>query len=92
MPGQRPIYAVTRFRKTWRSLSAKQKLQIIEIIIALPEFMGNPHAHSGFGFRRLHGSAFHEARLDLRWRLIMRISDEDIILFDVMNHDQVRRL
>jgi hypothetical protein len=92
MPGQRPIYAVTRFRKTWRSLSAKQKLQIIEIIIALPELMGNPHAHSGFGFCRLHGSAFHEARLDLRWRLIMRISDEDIILFDVMNHDQVRRL
>ncbi|NDC38599.1 MAG: hypothetical protein EBZ48_11170 [Proteobacteria bacterium] len=92
MRGQRPIYAVTRFRKTWRTLSAKQRLQIIDIIIALPEFMGNPHAHSGFGFRRLHGSAFHEARLDLRWRLIMRISDEDIILFDVMNHDQVRRL
>ena len=92
MRGQRPIYAVTRFRKTWRTLSAKQRLQIIDIIIALPEFMGNPHAHSGFGFRRLHGSAFHEARLDLRWRLIMRISDEDIILFDVLNHDQVRRL
>ena len=92
MRGQRPIYAVTRFRKTWRTLSAKQRLQIIDIIIALPEFMGNPHAHSEFGFRRLHGSAFHEARLDLRWRLIMRISDEDIILFDVMNHDQVRRL
>jgi mRNA-degrading endonuclease RelE of RelBE toxin-antitoxin system len=92
MPEQRPIYAVTRFRKTWKTLSAKQRLQIMDIIIALPELMGNPHAHSGFGFRRLHGSAFHEARLDLRWRLIMRISEEDIILFDVMNHDQVRRL
>ena len=64
----------------------------MEIIIALPELMGHPHAHSGFGFRRLHGSAFHEARLDLRWRLIMRITDEDIILFDVMNHDQILRL
>jgi hypothetical protein len=92
MPGQRPIYAVTRFRKTWKTLSAKQRLQIMEIIIALPELMGNPHAHFGFGFRRLQGSPFHEARLDLRWRLIMRISEVDIILFDVMNHDQVRRL
>ncbi len=92
MCGQRPILAVTRFRKTWRTLSAKQRLQIIDIIIALPELMGNPHAHSGYGFRRLHGSAFLEARLDLRWRLVMRITEEEIILFDVMNHDQIRRL
>jgi mRNA-degrading endonuclease RelE of RelBE toxin-antitoxin system len=92
MPDQRPILAATRFRKTWRTLSPKQRLQIIEIIIALPELMGNPHSHTGYGFRRLHGSGFHEARLDLRWRLLMRITEEEIILFDIMNHDQIRRL
>jgi hypothetical protein len=54
--------------------------------------MKNPHRHSGFGFRKLRGSSFHEARLDLRWRLVMRIDSSEIILFDVLNHDEVRRL
>jgi hypothetical protein len=30
--------------------------------------------------------------LDLRWRLIFKISEEEMVLFDVMNHDQVSRL
>jgi hypothetical protein len=30
--------------------------------------------------------------LDLRWRLIFKMSEDEIVLFDVMNHDQVRRL
>ena len=56
------------------------------------DLMESPHSHSGFGLRRLRGTFFYEARLDLRWRLILRMSPEEIVLFDVMNHDQVRRL
>jgi hypothetical protein len=52
----------------------------------------DPHIHTGFGLRQLHGTHFHEARLDLKWRLIFKMSEEEIVLFDVMNHDQVRRL
>lgn len=38
------------------------------------------------------GTKFHEARVDIRWRLIMRVDVDEIVLFDVMNHDDVRRL
>ena len=56
------------------------------------DLMESPHSHSGFGLKRLRGTFFYEARLDLRWRLILRMSPEEIVLFAVMDHDQVRRL
>jgi mRNA-degrading endonuclease RelE of RelBE toxin-antitoxin system len=88
----RGIYAASRFPRTWRSLGKSQRDRVIDIVLALPDLLKNPHQHSGFGFRRLHGTKFYEARLDLRWRLIMRIEESEIILFDVLNHDQVKRL
>jgi hypothetical protein len=87
-----PIYAARRFRATWRTLDPKLRNKVIDVILALPGLLARPHQHSGFGFRRLHGSDYWEARLDLRWRLILRIGADEIVLFDVMNHDQVRRL
>ena len=88
----RGIYAASRFPRTWKALNKAQREQVIEVILALPELLKNPHRHSGFGFRKLRGTNFYEARLDIRWRLIMRIDEQEIILFDVLNHDQVRRL
>lgn len=87
----KPIYAARRFGATWKTLDPKLKDRVIDFIMALPDLIARPHQHSGFGFRRLHGSDFWEARLDLRWRLILRIGPNDVVLFDVMNHDQVRR-
>ena len=92
MPKHIPIWAARRFIKSWRNLSASQKHRIGEILIALPDLRTDPHMHTGFGLRQLHGTHFYETRLDLRWRLIFKMSDEEIVLFDVMNHDQVRRL
>jgi hypothetical protein len=87
-----PIYAAKRFRATWKQLSPPLREAVVDVVLALPSLLAQPHRHSGFGFRRLHGSEFWEARLDLRWRLILRIGKNEIVLFDVMNHDQVRRL
>jgi mRNA-degrading endonuclease YafQ of YafQ-DinJ toxin-antitoxin module len=92
MPKHIPIWAARRFIKSWRNLSASQKQRIGEILIVLPDLRADPHAHTGYSLRQLHGNHFHEARLDLRWRLIFKMSEEEIVLFDVMNHDQVRRL
>lgn len=89
---EQPIYAARRFRSTWRTLDPKLKDRVIDVILALPDLLAHPHKHSGFGFRRLHGSDYWEARLDLRWRLILRVRTDEAVLFDVMNHDQVRRL
>jgi mRNA-degrading endonuclease RelE of RelBE toxin-antitoxin system len=88
----RPIQLASRFPRAWKSLSQTQKERILDIIIKLPDLLKNPHQHSGFGLRRLHGSAYYEARIDLRWRLVMKMDDREIVLFDVLNHDQVRRL
>ena len=92
MPKHIPIWVARRFIKSWRNLSASQKHRIGEILIALPDLRADPHIHTRFGLRQLHGTHFHEARLDLKWRLIFKMSEEEIVLFDVMNHDQVRRL
>jgi mRNA-degrading endonuclease YafQ of YafQ-DinJ toxin-antitoxin module len=92
MPKHIPIWAARRFIKTWRNLSASQKQRIGEILIALPDLRVDPHSHTGYGLRQLQGTHFHEARLDLRWRLIFKMTEDEIVLFDVMNHDQVRRL
>ena len=92
MPLHRPIFAAKRFAKCWKTLPVTQRERIIEILLALPDIFQNPHQHTGFGLRRLHGTQFYEIRLDLRWRLILSSSNEEIILFDVMNLDQVRRL
>lgn len=87
-----PIYMARRFAATWRSLDPKLREKAINVILALRELLARPHQHTGFGFRRLHGSDYWEARLDLRWRLVLRVGPKDVVLFDVMNHDQVRRL
>ena len=92
MPKHIPIWAARRFIKSWRNLSASQKQRIGEILIALPDLRADPNAHTGYSLRQLNGTQFYEARLDLRWRLIFKMSEDEIVLFDVMNHDQVRRL
>jgi len=88
----KPILFARRFRKTWDRLTETQRERVMEIVGALPELMQHPHRHSGYGFRQLRGSPFHEARVDLRWRLVIQIEADQIVLFDVLNHDQVKRL
>jgi len=88
----KPILTSRRFQATWKRLDGRLRDRVIEIILALPALQSDPHKHSGFGFRRLHGSGFWEARMDLRWRLVLQIAEKEIVLFDVMNHDQIRRL
>jgi hypothetical protein len=86
IPKNIPIWAVKRFIKTWRNLSGSQKQRIGEILIALPDLMLNPHLHTGYGLRQLHGTHFHEVRLDLRWRFIFKVSVEEIFTDILFRH------
>jgi mRNA-degrading endonuclease RelE of RelBE toxin-antitoxin system len=88
----RAIRFASRFSRTWEQLTEAQQERILDIIVELPALMKNPHQHSGYGFRRLHGTLYYETRIDLRWRLVMKMYPDEIIVFDVLNHDQVRRL
>jgi mRNA-degrading endonuclease RelE of RelBE toxin-antitoxin system len=88
----RSIVFASRFPRTWKRLTNSQRERIFDIIIALPDLLKNPHQHTDYGIRRLHGTSMYEARLDLRWRLIFSVGENEISLFDVLNHDQVKRL
>jgi mRNA-degrading endonuclease RelE of RelBE toxin-antitoxin system len=88
----RAIRFANRFAGTWKKLTEAQQERVLDIIMEMPALMKNPHQHSGYGFRRLQGTMYYEARIDLRWRLVMKTYPEEIIVFDVFNHDQVRRL
>jgi mRNA-degrading endonuclease RelE of RelBE toxin-antitoxin system len=88
----KPIYFASRFRHSWEHLTATEQGRILDIIIALPDLLKNPHQHSGFGLRKIQGSRLMEARIGLRWRLVMEVDASGITLYDVMNHDQVRRI
>ena len=87
-----PAYMARRFAATWRRLDPRLKEKGIDVILVLPDLLARSHQHTGFGFRWLHGGDYWEARLDLRWRLILHVVAKEIVLFDVMNHDQVRWL
>ena len=89
---ERPILAAPRFWRTWRTLDKRRRDQIIDVILTLPDLLGRPHQHGGTGLRRLRGGDFWEARLDLRLRLVLQVSPRAVVLFDVLNHDEVRRL
>lgn len=92
MSERRPIWAARRFVKTWATLTNAHREKVIDFLIVFPDLIESPHLYSGFGLSRLQGTFFYEARLDLRSSLILRMSLEEIVLFDVMNHDPVRRL
>jgi len=88
----KPIHLARRFDKTWNRLTEAQQERVTEIIVALPDLLKHPHRHSGYGLRQIRGRDYYEVRIDLRWRLIFRVSDDEIVVMDVLNHDQVRRL
>ena len=92
MSERRPIWAARRFVKTWATLTNAHWEKVIEFLISFPDLIESPHLHSGFGLRRLRGTFFYEARLDLRWRLIFGMGSEEVVLFDLIKHYPVRRL
>ncbi len=88
----KPIYFASRFRHSWKHLTAAEQNRVLDIVIALPHLLKNPHQHSGYGLRKIQGFQLMEARVGLRWRLVMEVDASRITLYDVMNHDQVRRI
>jgi hypothetical protein len=49
---------------------------------------GDPHQHHGLGLRKLARRAY-EIRVHLQWRVVFLHAGEDLVAYDVMNHNEI---
>ena len=64
-----------------------------QALVGLLAAWGFPHAHHGAGIRKL-GADLFESRAGLRLRLLFRVAKQEpeLIVFEVGNHEDVRRV
>jgi len=76
-----------------RKLPAEDRLAVNGALVAVLESWGNPHAHRGTGIRKL-GADLFECRAGLRLRLLYRVEkpEQELVFFEVGNHDDIRRI
>jgi mRNA-degrading endonuclease RelE of RelBE toxin-antitoxin system len=80
-----------RFQRDLAVLSKEDRVRCLELALALPRVMGEPHRHLGLGLRKVHHSGVYEARVGLGLRVVFAFRDEQAILVTVGSHDDVRR-
>ena len=77
-------------RDELRQKSKIERLAIGKVIQKVQESFGQPHLHSGLGFRKL-AKNYYEVRIGLKERLIFRDDPEVITFIFLGNHDDVQR-
>ena len=81
----------SRFLAALKSLSDADVSRVEEALQALPDCFGQPHLHTGISIRRLRKNIF-ECRAGLKVRLLFRDHAQELEVFFVGNHDDVRRV
>ena len=79
-----------RMQKTIAGLPAEVRAKVAAALRALAVNFGQPHTHAGLGLRKL-GKRSYEIRVHLQWRIVPLYSAGQLLAFDLMNHDEVRR-
>ena len=77
-----------RIRKTADKLSPDLREKVSRAIAAVSNAFGDPHQHSGLGLRKLARRSY-EVRAHLQWRVVFVYDGQDLIAYDVMNHNEV---
>jgi mRNA-degrading endonuclease YafQ of YafQ-DinJ toxin-antitoxin module len=80
-----------RFQRAACSLDDPERVAVFDALLALPRALGESHAHSGLGIRKLHPSGIWEARVGLALRLVFALQPGLLTLVTVGRHDEVRR-
>ena len=80
-----------RFQRDLAGLSREERVRCLELVLALPRVLGDPHRHTGIGVRKLHRSGIFEARIGLGLRVVFAIRDDQAVLVAVGSHDDIRR-
>lgn len=85
------LLLMERFQRDLADLSKEGRVRCLELLLALPRAVGDPHRHSGMGIRKLHRSGVYEARVGLGLRVVFALRDEQAVLVTVGSHDDVRK-
>ncbi|HSF17797.1 MAG TPA: hypothetical protein VLK65_19815 [Vicinamibacteria bacterium] len=81
----------SRFQRDVRALDKDRRTAIFETILSLPRAIGEPHAHSGLGVRKLHRSGIWEVRVGLGLRLVFAVQADTLTLIRAGTHEEIRQ-
>lgn len=85
------VALTARFQRDVKGLSKDERGAVFDVLLALPQTVGDPHAHSGLGIRKLHGSGIWEARVGRGLRLVFAVEPDLLTLVRVGTHADVQR-
>jgi len=85
------IVLTERFQSDVRNLAAAERTAVFETLLALPQGIGKPHAHTGIGLRKIHRSGIWEARVGLGLRIVFGVEESTAKLLVVGTHNEVAR-
>lgn len=74
-----------------RASDGESRAALFEVLLRLPQVLGDPHAHGGIGIRKVHPRGIWEARLGLGLRLVFGVEEDLLVVSRVGNHDEIRR-
>ncbi|MBP7950097.1 MAG: hypothetical protein KA004_10605 [Verrucomicrobiales bacterium] len=77
-----------RIRKTAAKLPPGLRGKVSRTISKVAAAFGDPHAHRGFGLRKLAERSY-EIRVHLQWRVVFIHDGTSLIAYDIMNRDDV---
>ena len=77
-----------RLRKTADHLPAELRDEVAKAISEVGAAFGDPHRHRGLGLRKLAKRSY-EIRVQRQWRVVFLHDGENLIAYDIMNHDEV---
>lgn len=82
------IVITGRLRKTLDKLPEEVRSKAEKALAKVAVTFGDPHRHRGLGIRKL-AKCSYEIRVHLQWRIVLIHYGDNLIAFDVMNHDEV---
>lgn len=66
--------------------------QLADAVKELPQALGQPHRHAGFGIRKIHRRGVFELRLGRQCRVVFTRPEKDLVMLHLLgNHDDVQR-
>jgi hypothetical protein len=77
--------------KRLRELPKDERAECVLALCELIEEFGRPHVHSGLGIRKLGDSLF-ECRAGLSRRFLFHDRPDELFVFFLGNHDEVKAL
>ncbi len=83
-----PVVLSERIQKTASKLPSELREKCSRAIAEVGKAFGDPPRHRGLGLRKLAGRSY-EVRVALQLRIVFLHIDNELIAYDIMNHDQI---